>query len=83
MTDLSAPGTKAGRLQRALAVEVAVLPRVRSAAVKVFLSHSGTRSKAMADALYKWLPSVIQSVEPLPTLDQPGRHDPRHALPGH
>jgi len=37
--------------------------------VKVFLSHSGTRSKAMADAIYKWLPSVIQSVEPFSSLD--------------
>jgi len=32
--------------------------------VKVFLSWSGERSKAVAEALKSWLPQVIQSLEP-------------------
>ena len=32
--------------------------------MKVFISWSGTRSKALANALHKWLPMVLQYVEP-------------------
>ncbi|MDA2937555.1 toll/interleukin-1 receptor domain-containing protein [Acidobacteria bacterium AH-259-A15] len=32
--------------------------------MKVFISWSGSRSKTIAEALYKWMPMVIQSVEP-------------------
>jgi len=32
--------------------------------MKVFLSWSGQRCKAIAEALYEWLPNVIQTVEP-------------------
>ncbi len=32
--------------------------------MKVFISWSGERSKALATALYSWLPVVIQSIEP-------------------
>lgn len=32
--------------------------------MKVFISWSGERSHALAEALYDWLPSVLQAVEP-------------------
>jgi hypothetical protein len=32
--------------------------------MKVFISWSGPRSKAAAQALHQWLPDVIQSIEP-------------------
>src|SRR5437764_4301388 len=32
--------------------------------MKVFISWSGERSKALAEALYSWLPNVIQAVQP-------------------
>jgi len=32
--------------------------------MKIFISHSGARSHAIAAALYDWLPRVIQAVEP-------------------
>ena len=32
--------------------------------MKVFISWSGTRSKLIATALRKWLPYIMQSVEP-------------------
>jgi len=32
--------------------------------VKIFISWSGPRSKAMAEALKDWLPNVIQSIDP-------------------
>lgn len=32
--------------------------------MKVFLSWSGARSKALAELLHTWLPQVIQAVEP-------------------
>jgi TIR domain len=32
--------------------------------VKVFISWSGERSHALAEALYDWLPSVLQAIEP-------------------
>lgn len=32
--------------------------------MKVFLSWSGARSKALAELLYTWLPQVIQAIEP-------------------
>jgi hypothetical protein len=76
MTGLSARHESPDGYSARVPSRLPVLPRVRSATVQVFLSHSGTRSKAMADALYKWVPSVFQSVEPFPSLDQPGRHGP-------
>jgi hypothetical protein len=42
----------------------AVAHRYRVFIVKVFLSWSGERSKAVAEALKSWLPQVIQSLEP-------------------
>jgi hypothetical protein len=38
--------------------------RVELSFVKVFISWSGERSKAVAEALREWLPSVIQALEP-------------------
>jgi len=32
--------------------------------MKIFISWSGTRSKAVADALRDWLPTIVQSLEP-------------------
>ena len=32
--------------------------------MKIFISWSGPRSKAMAEALKDWLPNVIQSIDP-------------------
>lgn len=32
--------------------------------MKVFISWSGERAKAVARALHEWLPTVIQSLEP-------------------
>lgn len=32
--------------------------------MKVFISWSGTQSKAVATALHKWIPDVIQVAEP-------------------
>ena len=32
--------------------------------MKIFISWSGPRSKAMAEALKEWLPNVIQAVDP-------------------
>ncbi len=42
----------------------AVAHRYHVPIVKVFLSWSGERSKAVAEALKSWLPQVIQSLEP-------------------
>jgi len=32
--------------------------------MRVFISWSGDRSKAIADALHQWLPTIIQSIDP-------------------
>jgi hypothetical protein len=32
--------------------------------MKIIFSWSGSRSKEMASALYNWLPSIIQSIDP-------------------
>jgi hypothetical protein len=42
------------------------MPRVIviGATMKVFISWSGSRSKAIAEALREWLPRVIQSIQP-------------------
>src|SRR4051812_36495571 len=32
--------------------------------MKIFISWSGERSKAIAEALHEWLPDVIQAIEP-------------------
>ena len=37
--------------------------------MKVFISWSGAKSKAVADALGEWLPQVLQSVVPFVSSD--------------
>ena len=57
--------TQGGLLYKSVCSTAPRIGSRKEAPMKVFVSWSGSRSKAIATALSGWLPLVIQSVEPM------------------